>query len=87
MNAAQNMSLFVRPDGSIRCLYDDALDLQEFGRLAITRGSHVEPHPDGTWSADLSPVPGPILGPFCQRSEALMAEWEWLEANWLVVRD
>ena len=36
------------------------------------------------WLADLSPVNGPVLGPFDRRSEALAAELAWLEANWLL---
>ena len=45
------------------------------GRLTIARGSHVEPTEAGDWTADLSPVGGPLLG--------LSAEREWLELNWL----
>lgn len=51
--------------------------------VAIARGAHVEPDPEGRWVADLSPVRGPVLGPFSLRSQALQAEQEWLEANWL----
>lgn len=32
------------------------------------------------WWADLSPVNGPLLGPFLSRSSALEAEVEWLHA-------
>ena len=77
------MQLVIQTDGSIRCLYDESLDLHALGRLAIARGSHVEPNVDGTWSAALSPVGGPILGSFGQRSDALAAERGWLESNWL----
>ena len=35
----------------------------------------------GRWLADLSPVSGPLLGPFCLRSQALAAEQEWLVEN------
>jgi len=44
----------------------------------------VEPDQQGRWWADLSPIRGPSLGPFTQRSEALAAEHAWLETNWLV---
>jgi hypothetical protein len=37
----------------------------------------------GWWWADLSRVRGPRLGPFDLRSQALLAEQNWLEANWL----
>lgn len=77
------MQLFVDPAGGVRCLYDEALPLSEFGRLTVARGSHVEPTDAGHWTADLSPVGGPLLGPFATRSSALTAEREWLEANWL----
>ena len=77
------MQLVIDPAGGVRCLYDEALPLGEFGRLTIARGSHVEPTAAGHWTADLSPVGGPLLGPFENRSAALDAEREWLEQNWL----
>jgi hypothetical protein len=57
------MQLVVSPGGVVRCLYDESLDLAALGELSIERASHVEPTPDGQWTADLSPVEGPILGP------------------------
>ena len=30
------------------------------------------------WWADMSPVGGPVLGPFCSHGAALQAEREWL---------
>ena len=33
--------------------------------------------------ADLSPVGGPMLGPFSKRSQALNAEQDWLNSHWL----
>jgi hypothetical protein len=78
------MHLVVTSDGSIRCLYDEALDLFALGRPTIARGSYVEPDGGGQWQADLSPVGGPLLGRFDRRSEALAAERAWLEAHWLV---
>jgi hypothetical protein len=80
------MQLVITPDGAIRCLYDEAIDLSQFGPLSIARGSHVEPTARGQWQADLAPVGGPTLGPFAVRSEALAAERDWLEANWLTHR-
>ncbi|WP_425619158.1 hypothetical protein NA78x_002893 [Anatilimnocola sp. NA78] len=78
------MQFLIHTDGSIRCLYDETIDLTALGQLAIDRGSHVEPLPDGGWIADLSPVQGPLLGPFASRSLALDAERDWLETHWLV---
>ncbi len=77
------MQLLVQTDGEVRCLYDESIALRQLGSLSIARGSHVEPDHEGRWLADLSPVGGPNLGPFDQRSEALHAERQWLEANWL----
>jgi hypothetical protein len=78
------MQMIIHPDGTLNCIYDEALDLAAFGPLSITRASHVEPDDMGRWWADLSPlVTGPRLGPFDCRSQALDAERAWLEANWL----
>src|SRR5207237_768058 len=63
--------LVVEPSGNIHCLYTEELHLSAFGMLSISRGSHVEPTSDGQWQADMSPVNGPILGPFPLRSDAL----------------
>jgi hypothetical protein len=80
------MQLVVAPDGQIRAVYDEALDLVGFGEFSIRRASHVEPDSAGRWHADLSPVGGPVLGPFERRSHALEAERAWLEAHWLAPR-
>ena len=72
------MELVVGCDGGVRCIYDEALDLREIGKLQITRASHVEPDRGGFWWADMGPVDGPVLGPFRNRTEALGAEREWL---------
>ena len=77
------MQLVIDPTGSMRCLYDETLPLADFGRLTISRGSIVEPTEAGHWTADLSLVGGPLLGPFATRSQALDAERDWLEAHWL----
>ena len=77
------MDLHVLPDGSVRAIYAEDIDLGVLGQPVITRASHVEPDANGRWIADLTPVSGPVLGPFCLRSQALAAEQAWLEANWL----
>ena len=77
------MQLIIDRHGTVRCVYDETINLTAIGTLRITRGSHVEPTSDGRWLADLSPVQGPLLGPFITRSEALQAERRWLEVNWL----
>lgn len=77
------MQLVITPTGTIRCLYDESVDLRALGELTVRRGSHVEPDHGGRWFADLAPVAGPTLGPYSTRSQALAAELAWLEANWL----
>ncbi len=78
------MQLVIKPDGAVRCLYGEEIDLHTIGCPTIARGSYVEPDEHGRWTADLLPAGGPKLGPFDHRSQALAAEREWLEANWLI---
>ena len=59
----------------------EALDLRAFGKLQITRASHVEPDSDGNWLVDMGPSGGPVLGPFGMRGEALTAERGWLRRS------
>lgn len=77
------MQLVIQLGGKVHCLYGEEIDLQKIGAMSIARGSHVEPDPKGHWTADLSPVDGPLLGPFANRSAALEAERQWLETHWL----
>lgn len=77
------MKLIIQPNGTTQCVYTEALNLGSLGQLSIRRGSHVEPNTDGQWTADLSPVDGPLLGPYQRRTQALAAEVEWLEHSWL----
>ncbi len=77
------MQLVVSADGTVRCLYGEAIDLSLLGALAVRRGSYVEPLPGGQWCSDLGPVGGPILVGFAFRSQALAAEEAWLLAHWL----
>ena len=71
--------------GKIHFIYEDAMrPFLELGEATVKRVSHVEPVIiDGKvkWNADLSPVSGPVLGPFDSRDEALSKEVEWLNAN------
>lgn len=77
------MQIVFNPYGKAHCVYDEKIPLSSLGRLKIRRGSHVEPTSDGRWIANLSPVNGPLLGPFALRSKALAAERRWLERHWL----
>ena len=74
------MKLYISPGGDCSAIYDESLDMHTLGRPEISRASHVEPTADGQWTADLSPVHGPLLGPFPTRSQALAAEVAWLDA-------
>ena len=78
------MELYVGPDGRVRCLYDEAVDLAALGSPRIVRASVVEPDGSGRWTADLAPSGGPVLGPFGLRSEALAAEAAWLSRHALM---
>jgi hypothetical protein len=77
------MQLVITPRGQVRCIYGEAIDLAQLGQPEIRRGSFVEPIETGKWYADLTPVTGPMLGPFDNRSEALAAEEAWLLTHWL----
>jgi hypothetical protein len=70
------MKLVVDAGVDVRCIYDEALDLREIGKLQITRASHVERDAEGDWW--VGPSGGPLLGPFRSRTEALGAERGWL---------
>ena len=69
------------PDGTAVGVYNEVVPPKALGRATITRASHVEPTADGDWSADLTPVGGPVLGPFPSRSAALDAEIQWLNRH------
>jgi hypothetical protein len=75
------ISLLVRPDGQVRCVYGEEIDLAAIGAVRIARASHVDPDNQGRWWADLAPSGGPVLGPFSRRSEALAAERTWVEGH------
>jgi hypothetical protein len=77
------MEIFIAPDGSVQAIYSDALVdvLDALGAVRVQRASHVEPDGHGGWAADMSPVGGPVLGPFRLRRDALAAEVAWLECK------
>jgi len=82
-NDETTLVIDIAPDGTAQCIYDDdfADFIRALGNVTITRASHVEPTAKGEWEADMSPVNGPVLGPFKLRGEALDAEREWLLMN------
>jgi hypothetical protein len=75
------MESVVDAGGSVRCIYGEAPDPREIGKLQATRASHVEPDAQGYWWADLRPSGGPVLGPFRSRLEVLEKEREWLRRS------
>ncbi len=63
-------------------IHDDRLNfMKRLGKTEIKRASHVEPNADSMWEADLSPVNGPVLGPFNTRQEAIDAELAYLRQH------
>jgi hypothetical protein len=73
------IDIICAPDGTLTAIWDDGLaPLASEGQATITRVSHVEPTEEGEWTADMSPINGPVLGPFPLRREALDAELVWL---------
>ena len=50
------MLMVIDAAGSIRCLYDEVIDLAALGDMSITRASQLEPDEHGQWLADLGPV-------------------------------
>lgn len=73
------LQLVISLEGTIQYIFNDELVfLQDCGDFRIKRASHVEPDGKRGWFADMSPILGPILGPFKLRSEALQAELNWL---------
>lgn len=72
----------IHADGRITFIWDDSLaHLRSLGKTTIRRVSDVEPTPEGGWTADLSKVGGPVLGPFDRRQQAIDAELCWLRSN------
>ena len=76
---SSNVSVTVQPNGDLRMIYyDEIATLLTVGESSIVRASHVEPAAQG-WTADMSLVDGPVLGPFALRQDALDAEVAWLQ--------
>jgi hypothetical protein len=77
----KTIQLRLRGD-TIRHIYHDGLlPLADHGQAVTARASHVEPCQAGGWMVDLTPVGGPVLGPFPRRDVALNIEVEWLNAH------
>ena len=77
---------YISSEGSMRFIYTDEFKHLLDGSISssIKRVSHVEPvSGELKWTADMSPINGPVLGPFDTRTEALEAEVDWLNKNYL----
>lgn len=80
------VNVLIDDEGDISFVWSDELaELTEVGSTDIRRVSHVEPSGKG-WSADMSPVNGPILlaadgKPFSTRAAALAAERAYLSEH------
>lgn len=76
------VEVIIEADGTVTFVHDDDLAdalVEHYADAAIQRASHVEPTDDGRWTADLSPVGGPVLGPYTRRAMALDEEVAWLK--------
>lgn len=81
--SATAATVIVNDRGELSFVWDDALaPLRGLGATEIHRVSHVEPTIGGQWTADLSPIGGPLLGPFDLHAHAIEAEKEWVD-GWL----
>ncbi len=80
---SKKIKIQVSTNGTLKFIYDDKLKtLLKQGTSSVKRASHVEPSPDGTsWTSDMRPIQGPILGPFKTRAKALKAEIDWINKN------
>ena len=77
-------------DGKVSFIYADEMKpFLGLGQAEVRRASHVEPitvNGEVKWEADMSPVDGPVLGPYDTRAIALAKEVEWLNAHSLGVK-
>lgn len=76
-------------DGNLTALYEDlestlGTEVDRLGAVldrpvadCTRRASHVEPAPGG-WTADMTPVGGPVLGPVPLRRDALALERRYM---------
>ena len=80
MSQSSEFSIAIDADGIALMIYsDEHADFLRTGKTTVRRVSNVEPAPQGGWTADMSPVDGPVLGPYPLRQQALDAEVEYLK--------
>jgi hypothetical protein len=69
----------VTPDGTVRCLHTDAIDLRRLGRLEVTRASNVEfDNRTQHWTVSL-PDGTVLCDDFIRRDDALAWERDYFE--------
>lgn len=74
----------VTPSGAWHFIYQERLKpLLGRGHAVMTRASYVNPQSDGSWTADLTPLKGPVLANFPTRQHALDAEEHWITHHWI----
>ena len=80
----EKVTVFAESDGSVRCVYTEAVDLSEIGKLYIDRASHVEfDHASQCWTVtwtEASEMRRSDCAKFLTRTEALRWEEEQLIA-------
>ena len=68
-------TITVAPDGTVRCLWTEAVPLHELGRLAIQRASTVEFNcREQTWEVRLASKPEVVA--FSHSSREICLDWE-----------
>lgn len=87
----KEIKLQITPKGGIQMLHDDAVDLSQFGKIEVTRASHVEFFDGQVSSDEFKRFEGMAVGWYVQsaktldvlksgcstRAEALAWEKEW----------
>ena len=74
------MIIDLLPNGTIKCLYNEQLDLASLGKLKIKRASYVEfNNKKQRWEAKLPS--GKLIGIGKTRSKAVIAEIKYLESK------
>ena len=58
------MQLVIQPDGTVRCVYGETVDLHASAGWRSSEAPTWSRLTMARWQADLSPVGGPVLGPF-----------------------
>jgi hypothetical protein len=79
----QNHVIAFAADGTARCLWTEAVPLQELGVLEVQRASQVEFNPSQqAWEVRLSSNPGAVA--FSHSSRAICLHWERETINGLL---